>query len=103
MSKSVARFTGNSLDRVSGRNLPARIERAVENEVALVHGRAIVAAANVRAVDYVTTDALQAVEGLSRLEELALQRTPIGDARYKAIVDVATGALVRIVDETGRA
>jgi hypothetical protein len=32
-----------------------------------------------------------------------LQRTPIGDARYKAIVDTATGALARIVAETGQA
>lgn len=53
-------------------------------------------------MEYVSSTALLAVESLSRMEEIALQRTPLGDAYYKAIVDTATGALARIVAETGR-
>ncbi len=103
MPNPLARRTGgNELDRASGRNLPARIERAVGNEVALVQGRAIVDAARVGAVEYVGTHGLRAIEGLTALEEQALQRSPLGDARYKAIVDTATAAVAHIVAETGR-
>lgn len=97
------RSVGDSLDRASGRNLPARLERAISNEVALVQGRAIVQTARTQAVEYVAHSALRAVEGLTEMETLALQRAPLGDARYKAIVDTATGALARIVAETGQA
>jgi hypothetical protein len=97
------RSVGDSLDRVSGRNLPARLERAVRNEIDLVQGRGLVQAARTQAVEYVAFSALRAVEGLTEMETLALQRTPLGDVRYKAIVDTATGALARIVAETGQA
>lgn len=99
----VRRDGGNSLDRASGRNLPARLERAVRGEVDLVQGRAIVQIARTQAVEYVAHSALRAVEGLTDIEALALHRNPLGDARYKAIVDTATGALARIVAETGQA
>lgn len=102
MSNPLARYTsGESIDRASGRALPARLERAVANEVAVTQGRAIVQAARTQAVEYVAHSALRAVEGLTEMETLALQRAPLGDARYKAIVDTATGALARIVADTG--
>jgi len=97
------RTVGDSLARVSGRNLPARLERAVRSEIDLVQGRGLVQAARTQAVEYVAHSALRAVEGLTEMETLALQRAPLGDARYKAIVDTATGALARIVAETGQA
>jgi hypothetical protein len=97
------RMSGDSLDRASGRAVPARLERAINNEVALVQGRAIVQATRTQAVEYVAHSALRAVEGLTEMETLALQRAPLGDARYKAIVDTATGVLARIVAETGQA
>lgn len=104
MSNPLARRTvGDSLDRASGRNLPARLERAVRNEIDVVQGRGLIQAARTQAVEYVATSALRAVEGLTEIETLALQRAPLGDARYKAIVDTATGALARIVAETGQA
>jgi hypothetical protein len=78
------------------------LERAVRNEVDLVQGGAVVQAARTQAVEYVAHSALRAVEGLTEMETLALQRAPLGDARYKAIVDTATGALARIVAETGQ-
>jgi hypothetical protein len=79
------------------------LERAVRNEVDLVQGRAVVQAARTQSVEYVAHSALRAVKGLTEMETLALQRAPLGDARYKAIVDTATGALARIVSETGQA
>lgn len=101
MSNPLSRYTsGETINRASGRSLPTRLERAVSNEVAVVQGRAIVQAARTQAVEYVAHSALRAVEGLTEMETLALQRAPLGDARYKAIVDTATGALARIVAET---
>ena len=102
MSNLPQQYTSNALDRASGRSVSPRIERAVQQEVALVQADAIVRSNRAQAVEYVSATALLAVESLSRMEELALQRTPLGDARYKAIVDTATGALARIVAETGR-
>jgi hypothetical protein len=100
---NIIRATGDSLDRASGRSLSPRLERAIRGEVDLVQGRAVVQAARTQAVEYVAHSALRAVEGLSEMETQALQRTPLGDARYKAIVDTATGALARIVAEAGQA
>ena len=103
MSNPLSRRTlGDSLDRASGRTPSTRLERAVRNEVDLVQGRAVVQAARIQAVEYVAHSALRAVEGLTEMETLALQRAPLGDARYKAIVDTATGALARIVAEIGQ-
>jgi hypothetical protein len=102
MPDYLPRLTNNSLDRASGRSPSPRLERAVRGEVDLVHGRAVVQAARTQAVEYVAHSALRAVEGLTEMETLALQRAPLGDARYKAIVDTATGALARIVAETGQ-
>jgi hypothetical protein len=98
-----ARRTSSSLDRVSGHTPSPRLERAIRSEVDLVQGHAVVQAARAQAVEYVGYTALRAVEGLTDLEAGALQRNPLGDARYKAIVDTATGALARIVAETGQA
>lgn len=104
MSNPLARRTaGDSLDRVSGRTLSPRLERAVRSEIDLIQGRGLVQAARTQAVEYVAHSALRAVEGLTEVETLALQHAPLGDARYKAIVDTATGALARIVAETGQA
>jgi O-acetyl-ADP-ribose deacetylase (regulator of RNase III) len=103
MSHPLSRRTvGDSLDRASGRSVSPRLERAIRGEVDLVQGRAVVQAARTQAVEYVAHSALRAVEGLTEMETQALQRAPLGDARYKAIVDTATGALARIVAETGQ-
>jgi hypothetical protein len=102
MSNPLTRRTGDALDRASGRPTSTRLERAVRSEVELVHGRAVVQAARAQAVEFVAHSSLRAIEGLTEMETLALQRAPLGDARYKAIVDTATRALARIVAETGR-
>ncbi|GAA5158213.1 hypothetical protein GCM10023321_37700 [Pseudonocardia eucalypti] len=81
---------------------PARIERAVRDSVAVEHGRSLVEGARVRALEYVSTEALQAVGGLTELEAHYIRRCPLGEARYRAIVDTAAMALAQIVAETGR-
>jgi hypothetical protein len=80
----------------------ARIERAVREAVAVEHGRGLRQAARVRALEYVTTEAVQAVGGLTELETLYLRRSPLGEGRYRAIVDNASIAFANIVAETGR-
>jgi hypothetical protein len=97
------RGTGDSLARASEQRIASRLDRAIRSEVDLVQGRAVVQTARAQAVEYVGYTALRAVESLTDLEAGALQRNPLGDARYKAIVDTATGALARIVAETGQA
>lgn len=103
MTNPLARNNGQSLTRTSAHRLPARLQRAISNEVALAQGHAVVAATRTQAVEYVTFNALRAVESLTEMEAAALRRNPLGDARYRAIVDTATGALARIVAETGQA
>ena len=104
MPNPLARHSaGDPLDRTGGHNLPARLERAVRREIDLVQGRGLVQAARTQAVEYVAHSALRAVEGLTEMETLALRRAPLGEERYRAIADVATGALARIVAETGQA
>ncbi len=81
---------------------PVRVQRAVREGVAVEHGRGIVQAARVRGLEYVSTEALQAVAGLTELETLYIQRSPLGEGRYRAIADTAAVAMANIVAETGR-
>jgi hypothetical protein len=103
MSNLIPRFNEDPLDRSSGQHLSPRLARAARQEIDLVQARGLVQAARTQAVEYVGVSALRAVEGLTELETLALQRNPLGEPRYRAIVDTATGALARIVAETGQA
>jgi len=104
MSGELSRLgSTGGLDRVHGRgNVTPRIQRAVEQAVALEHGRAIIQAARVRGVDYVGTEAMQTVAGITDLETLYLQRSPLGEGRFKLIADTVTCAVAGIVAETGR-
>lgn len=81
---------------------PGRVERAIRNGVAVEHGRGIVQGARVRTVHYVASSAGRAVEDLTDMEALAIQRNPLAEPRLRAINDTATAALAHIVAETGR-
>lgn len=79
---------GDSLDalkrgRTYGRRVPRDVVRAVERE----HGRGLVNAARVNAGAHVARTALVNTAMLSRDEETFIQFAPLGEARYKAIVD----------------
>lgn len=100
LSNALATLTGQT--SFTRHPAPARIQRAVHEAVAIEHGRGIVQASRVRAVEYVATEAMQASAGLTDQETLNLSRFPLGEGRYRAIADTAAIALVNIVAETGR-
>ena len=87
---------------LSGRPLPAHVQRATRECVAVEQGRGLVQAARVQAVHYVTHAAARAVEDLTDMEALAISRNPLAEPRLRAINDTATAALAHIVAETGR-
>ncbi len=100
----------NAAEALSGRNPslygtrpPARVVRAVRDGVAVEQGRGMVQAARVRAVHYVAHTAAQAVEDLTDMEALAIQRNPLAESRLRAINDTATAAMAHIVADTGQA
>lgn len=92
-----------AVERISGCfQPPARVERAVRQGVAVEHGRGIVVAARVRAVEHVANEALHATGRLSQSEGFWMQHAPRGAGRYQVIADLAAMALADIVAETGR-
>lgn len=94
---------GFSRPDVLGRRwVPARVERRVNYGVALEHGRGLVRAAQVRAVEYVSEEALQAVGRLARTEAFHSRYVPHAAARLQVIADLAAMSLADIVAETGR-
>jgi hypothetical protein len=93
-------FSGR--DALGRRPVPARVERAVNRGVAVVRGRGMVRAEQVRATEYVAEEALQAVGRLSRTEAFLARQVPHATARLQAIADLAAMNLADIVAETGR-
>ncbi|NMN98459.1 hypothetical protein [Antrihabitans stalactiti] len=87
---------------VGRQTVPARIHRAVNEGVAIEHGRGMVQAARVRALEYVANEAMQSVAGLTELEALYISRCPLGEGRYRAIADTAAVMMANIVADTGR-
>jgi hypothetical protein len=69
------------------RRLPATVVREVE---AAQH-RGVAAAARVNAAAYVTHTALNFTAGLTGEEARLIEQCPLGEGRYKAIVDHFTG------------
>lgn len=87
MRQDVVPRLGDSLEalkrgRTNGR-VPRDVVRAVERE----YGRGLVVAARLDAGAHVTRTALINTAMLSRDEETFIQFAPLGEARYKAIVD----------------
>ena len=100
LSDASSGFSGRE---VSGRHpVSGDVKRAVNRGVAVEHGRGIVRAAQVRAVEYVAEEALQAVGRLSRTEAFYARQVPHATARLQAITDLAAMNLADIVAETGR-
>ena len=108
MSNLPRRLT-DALNDVGGREsgigryrVPARVEQAVAYAVAVEHGRGIVRAAQIRAQEYVTSEALQAIARLADLESLYVRHSPLGENRCKAIADTSALVMTNIVAEGGR-
>jgi hypothetical protein len=87
---------------LSRQQVPTRIERAIRHETAVEHGRGIVQAARVRAVEHVAHEALSATSHLSQLEALYTRQAPHAAGRLQAIADMAALSMADIVAETGR-
>ena len=79
--------------------VPRRTAREVARAVHQEHGRGIVAAARVNAVAHVARTALINAGLLSREEEQLIQLAPLGEPRYKAIIDAYVIVAAGIVGE----
>lgn len=101
LSDAVSDLAGREVS-IGRRPVPARIERAVHQGVAIEHGRGIVAAARVRSVEYVANEAMHAIGRLARDEAMYARQTPHAAARLQAIADLAAMNIADIVAETGR-
>jgi hypothetical protein len=106
---NLPRRLSDAVDNLAGREaslgrrpVPARIERAVHQGVAIEHGRAIVAAARVRSVEYVANEAMHAIGRMARDEAMYARHTPHAAARLQAIAELAAMNIADIVAETGR-
>lgn len=100
LSDAVHNFSGG--DALGRRPVPARVQRAVNRGVAVELGLGQVHAAQVRAVEYVADQALQAVGRLSRTEAFHARYVPHAAARLQAIADIAAMSLADIVAQTGQ-
>jgi hypothetical protein len=78
--------TGSAIGRASV-PVPRRLAREVARAVHQQHGRGVVMAARVNAGAHVARTALINVALLSREEEQLISLAPLGEYRYKAIVD----------------
>jgi hypothetical protein len=83
--------------------LPARVNRQASREIKQIKGGLTVARAadqaRVRLVAGVTEDALVAATAFSQIEALGVQITPHAAGRLKAIADMGTVGLARIVQD----
>ena len=69
---------------------PSReVSRAVER----LENRAVVKAAKVEAVGFVSQVGLLQIAGLSNIEGELIKQAPLGEDRYRAIVDTATSVI----------
>ena len=101
LSDAVNDLAGREVS-IGRRSVPAHVRRAVNHAVAVEHGRGIVKAAQVRAVEYVAEEALHATGRLARTEAFYARHVPHAAARLQAIADLAAMNLADIVAETGR-
>lgn len=81
-------FSSNGLSQMSG-----SMQRQAGREIERVQAQALVADVREQGRAFLTNTALQNVGALSALEAHLIQVAPLGEARYKHIVDsYATGA-----------
>lgn len=81
----------NDLARISSRSLDLRADRRLARTLADAQLPAQVAAAKIEGAAFATHTALQHAAMLSSAEARLLQQAPLGDNRYRAIVDSFAG------------
>ena len=91
-------------------NLPAiqhsaalsRIDRQTGRAIEVVRGRGLVAAAEIQAIEYVTTEAERSAVGIALTETLCSQLAPHAAERFRVIAEAGTQALVMKVMRAGQ-
>lgn len=78
-------FTSNGLAQMG-----AGMQRQTGREVERVQGQAVVAEVKEQGRAFLTNSVLQSVGALTALEQHLIQVAPLGEARYKHIVDSFT-------------
>src|SRR5437588_622426 len=78
-----------------------RLPKPVARQLDAVRDRGLVAAARVNAAAYVSHTALNLTASLSAEEARLIEMSPLGEPRYKMIVDNFAGVACYIVAEFG--
>ena len=86
MNELIPRLT-EAIDAIRADRATGRVPRDVVHAVVREHGRGLVMAARLDAGAHATRTALVNTALLSKDEENFIQMAPLGEARYKAIVD----------------
>lgn len=86
MQQMVPRLS-DAIDAIRAERVRGHVPRDAVRAVAREHGRGLVVAARLDAGAHAARAGLTNVGMLSRDEELLIQFAPLGEARYKAIVD----------------
>lgn len=102
LSEALDALAGRPPAGLGRRPVPARVRRAVDQGVAIEHGRAVVMAARVRALGHVAHEAMQEVGQLSQLEQHWRLYVPHAAGRLQAIADIAALQAAEIVSDMGR-
>lgn len=87
MSKDLIPRLGDTLDALRQERAVGRVPRDVVRAVTREHGRGLVVAARLDAGAQAARTALVNTALLSKDEESFIRLAPLGEARYKAIVD----------------
>jgi hypothetical protein len=84
----LVRYQGDAVERHLGSVFaPARPQKQLVRQMQNAAGQALVAATRVQGRAYVAQTGLAHLQMLERLEEAAVARNPMNEARYRRIVD----------------
>jgi hypothetical protein len=87
MSNSIIPSLTDSIDAIRADRTIGRIPREVVRAINREHGQGLVVAARLNAGAHAARTGLLNTAMLSKDEESCIQMAPLGEARYKAIVD----------------
>lgn len=92
----------NTLPARANRATLSTINRQTGRDIEVIRGRGLVAAAEVQAIEYVTTEAERSAVGIALTETLCSQLAPHAAERFRVIAEAGTQALVLKVMQQGR-
>jgi len=100
MSSELVRRVSENVG-ITVRGSSPRVPRAIVKSVERAAHRGLVAAAKTQAAGYVTHVALGQVAMLTAEEGRMIQQCPLGEARFRVIVDTFTGVAAGEIAELG--